>query len=172
MMSSQVKPFASFDLRWPHLSVLLWSSVWPVSCISSRCWKMCEMVFLSPSHPRSMRAAVGPSIAADVRQVDRAGAKQPESKLDVLVRAHGVSRDVAERYLMACDDKLGDTHKMLQASRVTLPIPPRLELLLPVLHDRTPVCSAEQADPLGSLAGRSSHSFLACLLKTTACLAL
>ena len=63
-------------------------------------------------------AAVGPSIAADVRQVDRAGAKQPESKLDVLMRAHGVSRDVAERYLMACDDKLGDTHKMLQASRV------------------------------------------------------
>lgn len=66
----------------------------------------------------SVHAAVGPSIAADVRQVDRPGLKQPESKLDVLMRAHGVSRDVAERYLMACDDKIGDTHKMLQASRV------------------------------------------------------
>jgi len=61
---------------------------------------------------------VGPSIAADVRQIERAGPKQPESKLDVLVRVHGVTRDVAERYLMATDDKIGDTHKMLQASRV------------------------------------------------------
>ena len=65
-----------------------------------------------------MAAAVGPSIAADVRQLERVEEKEPESKLDVLVRAHGVTRDVAERYLMACDDKLGDTHKMLQASRV------------------------------------------------------
>ena len=65
-------------------------------------------------------AAVGPSIAADVRQPERAGPKQPESKLDVLARAHGVTRDVAERYLMACDDKIGDAHKMLQASRASL----------------------------------------------------
>ena len=68
----------------------------------------------------SWHAAVGPSIAADVRQADRPGMKQPESKLDVLVRAHGVSRDVAERHLMACDAKIGDAHKMLQASRVQL----------------------------------------------------
>ena len=64
-------------------------------------------------------AAVGPSIAADVRQPEKAGPKQPESKLDVLARAHGVTRDVAERYLMACDDKIGDAHKMLQASRAS-----------------------------------------------------
>ena len=75
---------------------------------------------------------MGPSIAADVRQVDRPGLKQPESKLDVLMRAHGVSRDVAERYLMACDDKIGDTHKMLQASRVRLPYSLRM-----VSHQRS-----------------------------------
>ena len=54
-----------------------------------------------------------------MRQPEKAGPKQPESKLDVLARAHGVTRDVAERYLMACDDKIGDAHKMLQASRAS-----------------------------------------------------
>ena len=72
-----------------------------------------QLTFQSPY------AAVGPSIAADVRQPERPGPKQPESKLDVLARAHGVTRDVAERYLMACDDKIGDAHKMLQASRAS-----------------------------------------------------
>ena len=63
---------------------------------------------------------MGPSIAADVRQPAKLGPKQPESKLDMLARAHGVTQDVAERYLMACDDKIGDAHKMLQASRASL----------------------------------------------------
>ena len=81
-----------------------------------------------------MAAAVGPSIAADVRQLERVEAKEPESKLDVLVRAHGVTRDVAERYLMACDDKVGDTHKMLQASRVRFGPGLMVTEILPILN--------------------------------------
>ena len=58
---------------------------------------------LGGAAPHSLEscAAVGPSIAADVRQPEKHGPKQPESKLDVLARAHGVTQDVAERYLMA-----------------------------------------------------------------------
>lgn len=57
-----------------------------------------------------------------MRQTERAGGpkQEPESRLEVLMRAHGVSHDVAERYLMASDDKMGDAHKMLQASRVKM----------------------------------------------------
>ena len=95
------------------------------SCLASASCRMqgVESCVIPISHLGGVHAAVGPSIAADVRQADRAGAAQPESKLDVLTRAHGVSRDVAERYLMACDAKIGDTHKMLQASRVPLSSP-------------------------------------------------
>ncbi len=43
---------------------------------------------------------------------------EPESKLVVLTSAHGVSRDTAQRYLMAANDDLAATHRLLQASRV------------------------------------------------------
>lgn len=47
-----------------------------------------------------------------------AAAAEPESKLDALTSAHGVTRDVAQRYLLAANDDLAATHRLLQTTRV------------------------------------------------------
>ncbi|EIE19775.1 hypothetical protein COCSUDRAFT_44590 [Coccomyxa subellipsoidea C-169] len=61
--------------------------------------------------------AAGASLEADVGAAVRITPAEPESKLDVLTSAHGVSRDTAQRYLMAANDDLAATHRLLQASR-------------------------------------------------------
>lgn len=63
-------------------------------------------------------SAAGPSLDADMGTAERAAPAEPESKLDALTSAHGVSRDVAQRYLMAANDELAATHRLLQTSRV------------------------------------------------------
>lgn len=64
-------------------------------------------------------AAAGASLEADTHAAEPAAPAKPLSKVESLVSAHGVTSDVAQRYLMAANDDAAAAHRLLQASRVS-----------------------------------------------------